>query len=231
MSLISKQAVARNTPAPVGADEPALLIDGLGRRFGQREVLRHVDVSVEQGARLAICGPNGSGKTTILRCITGTVTPTSGRIAVFGHKAGSREARRVIGVSLSQDRSFYLRLSGRENLLFAAGVRGVTRPHAVQRVAAIEEELKLSAILAQRVDRCSTGMVQQLAFARALIGDPAVLLLDEPTRSLDTQAYDRVWAAINARPNVTLVIATHREDDVLRCHRRLDLDVLEPDRD
>ena len=230
MSLISKQEPARQ-PGKARDDESALLIDDLVRRFGRREILRHLDVALEQGERLAVCGPNGSGKTTVLRCITGTVTPTTGRIAVFGQKAGSRGARRLIGVSLSQERSFYLRLSGRENLLFAAGVRGIRRPQAMERVAAIEEELELSTILAQRVDRCSTGMVQQLAFARALIGDPAVLLLDEPTRSLDTQAYDRVWAAIDARPNVTLVIATHREDDVLRCHRRLDLDVLEPDSD
>jgi len=224
-------ASVRATTAPAPPPRESLLIERLGRRFGEREVLRDVDVSLPRGERLAVCGPNGSGKTTILRCITGTVTPTAGRIAVFGHKAGSREARRVIGVSLSQERSFYLRLSGRENLLFAAGVRGIRRLQAIERVAAIEEELELSTVLAQRVDRCSTGMVQQLAFARALIGDPAVLLLDEPTRSLDTQAYDRVWAAIDARSHVTLVIATHREDDVLRCNRRLDLDVLEPDSD
>jgi ABC-type multidrug transport system ATPase subunit len=215
----------------VGGDGPALLIDDLGRRFGGRQVLRHVDVSLERGERLAICGPNGAGKTTILRCITGTVTPTSGRIAVFGHAAGSRDARRVIGVSLSQDRSFYLRLSGRENLLFAAGVRGISRLQAMQRVAAAEEELELTAILARRVDHCSTGMVQQLAFARALIGNPSVLLLDEPTRSLDATAYERIWAAIDARPDLTLLIATHRDDDVLHCHRHLDLDVLEPDSD
>ena len=110
-------------------------------------------------------------------------------------------------------------------------MRGIPRRQAIQRVAAIEEELELSAILAQRVDRCSTGMVQQLAFARALIGDPAVLLLDEPTRSLDTEAFERLWAAIDIRPNLTLVIATHREDDIQRCHQRLDLHVLEPDSD
>ena len=137
----------------------------------------------------------------------------------------------MIGVSLSQDRSFYLRLPGRENLLFAAGVRGIPRRQAIQRVAAIEEELELSAILAQRVDRCSTGMVQQLAFARALIGDPAVLLLDEPTRSLDTEAFERLWAAIDITARSDLVIATHREDDIQRCHQRLDLHVLEPDSD
>jgi ABC-type bacteriocin/lantibiotic exporter with double-glycine peptidase domain len=74
-------------------------------------------------------------------------------------------------------------------------------------------------------------MVQQLAFARALIGDPAVLLLDEPTRSLDAEAYARLWEAVDARSHLTLVVATHRDDDIRRCHRRLDLDALEPHRD
>lgn len=207
------------------------MVERVGRRFGRREVLREVDVVLEEGERLALCGPNGSGKTTLLRCVTGTVTPTSGRIAIFGHPAGSREARRLTGVSLSQDRSFYLRLSGRENLLFAAGVRGVPRSEAARRVAALEEELELSDILSQRVDRCSTGMVQQLAFARALIGEPSALLLDEPTRSLDAHAYERLWSAIEARHDLTILLATHREDDARRCHRRLDLDAFEPDSD
>jgi ABC-type multidrug transport system ATPase subunit len=167
----------------------------------------------------------------VLRCIAGTVTPTAGRITVFSHTAGSRDARRLVGVSLSQERSFYLRLSGRENLLFAAGVRGIPRSEAARRVVALEEELELSAILAERVDRCSTGMVQQLALARALIGNPAVALLDEPTRSLDTQAYDRLWDALDARPHLAVVVATHRDDDVRKCHDRLDLGVPEPDRD
>ena len=131
------------------------------------------------------------------------------------------EARRWTGVSLSQDRSFYLRLSGRNNLLFFAGVRGIRREDAAPMVAALEQELELGAILAKRVDRCSTGMVQQLAFARALIGTPRLLLLDEPTRSLDADATERLWRAVEARPHLAVLIATHRNDDVARCHRRL----------
>jgi ABC-type multidrug transport system ATPase subunit len=227
VSFTTRKAIT----APSAAPGTSLFVEGLGRRFGRREVVRGLDFVLGPGERLALCGPNGSGKTTILRCLAGTVTPTEGRVTILGHVAGSREARRIVGVSLSQERSFYLRLSGRENLLFAAGVRGISRSEAIRRVAALERELELSVILAERVDRCSTGMVQQLAFARALIGDPAVMLLDEPTRSLDAQACDRLWGAIDARPHVTLLIATHRDDDVRRCHRRLDLDVLEPDSD
>jgi ABC-2 type transport system ATP-binding protein len=213
-------------PAPFPSEAPALLIEGLGRSFGPREVVRDLDVSLAPSERLALCGPNGSGKTTILRCIAGTVTPTAGRISVLGYPAGSRDARRVVGVSLSQERSFYLRLSGEDNLLFAAGVRGIDRREAARRVAELTEELELGAILAKRVDRCSTGMVQQLAFARALIGAPRLLLLDEPTKSLDTAATERLWQAVDARPQVALVIATHREDDVARCRRRLDVSCL-----
>ncbi len=93
---------------------------------------------------------------------------------------------------------------------------------------ALEQELELQAILDKRVDRCSTGMIQQLSLARALIGDPAVLLLDEPTRSLDTAAVDRLWQALHARPEAAVLIATHRDDDVTRSDRRLDLHAPEP---
>ena len=113
-------------------------------------------------------------------------------------------------------------MSGRANLLFFAGVHGIGRDEAVAIVESLGEELQLGAILDKRVDRCSTGMVQQLAFARSLLAAPRLLLLDEPTRSLDTEAIERLWQAIASRPSVALLIATHREDDVTRCNRRID---------
>jgi ABC-type multidrug transport system ATPase subunit len=203
--------------------ELVLSVEGLTRRFGDRDVIDRLGLELREGERVAVCGANGSGKTTLLRCIGGTVTPTSGSITVFGHPAGSSDARRGIGVSLSQERSFYLRLSGRDNLLFFAGVHGIGRDQAVRIVRSLEEELELGAILAQRVARCSSGMVQQLGFARALLAMPRLLLLDEPTRSLDTDAIERLWQAVAARPHLALLIATHREDDVARCDARLDL--------
>ena len=200
-----------------------LEVTRLHRRFGEREVLRGLELRLWAGERLAVTGPNGSGKTTLLRCISGTLTPSGGRIEVCGHEAGSLAARRRIGVSLSQERSFYLRLSGRNNLLFFARLRHRRESDARRATEQLIEELELEMIAAERVDRCSTGMVQQLALARALLGSPALLVLDEPTRSLDPGAVERLWGAIDRRPGLTLLIATHRSDDVDRCTDRLDL--------
>ncbi len=132
-----------------------LVLAGVGRRFGSRVVVSAFDLVLRKRDRVAPCGPNGSGKTTILRCAAGTVIPTEGLVLVAGHRAGTLSARRAVGVSLSQDRSFYLRLSGRDNLLFFAGVRGFRRREAKSVVRKLEEELSLSAILEERVARCS----------------------------------------------------------------------------
>jgi ABC-type multidrug transport system ATPase subunit len=203
--------------------EPALEVSGLVRRFGEREVLSGVDLVLAPGERLAVTGPNGSGKTTLLRCISGMLTATAGRVRVCGQPAGSLQARRRLGISLSQERSFYLRLSGRDNLRFFARLRYRSEPSAKRAVEELVEELEIGEIAAQRVDRCSTGMVQQLALARALLGAPSLLALDEPTRSLDEGAVERLWAAMDRRSDTALLIATHRSDDVTHCHDRLDL--------
>ena len=205
------------------ADASATLkIDGLRRSFGDREVVRSLTLEAEPGARIALFGPNGSGKTTLLRCVAGTLTPSGGSISVGGHPAGSMGARRLLGASMAQERSFYLRLTGRANLLFFARLRHARERDAVRDVGALEEELELRDIAAERVDRCSTGMVQQLALARALIGRPSLLLLDEPTRSLDRDARARIWGALDRRPGVTVMLASHLDEDVDRCGTRID---------
>jgi ABC-type multidrug transport system ATPase subunit len=196
---------------------PVLRVDGLSRRFGAAEVVKSFDLTLEPGERVALRGPNGSGKTTALRCIAGSLAPTRGEITIGGHRAGSIEARRLLGVSFSQERSFYQRLSGRANLLFFARLRSPSEREARTCVRVLEEELELSTIAPKRVDSCSTGMLQQLAFARALLGDPALLLLDEPTRSLDKEAVERLWAALDRRRTTAVLIATHRPEDIARC--------------
>jgi ABC-type multidrug transport system ATPase subunit len=199
-------------------------ISALERRFGDREVIGGLDLEIPPGKRIALRGPNGSGKSTVLRCVAGTVTPSAGEVRVGGHRAGTFAARSLIGVSLSQERAFDLRLSGRQNLLFFARLR-LGRERAARRaVDAIVEELELDQVAATWVARSSTGMVQQLAFARALIGDPPCILLDEPTRSLDAEARERLWQALDRRAAAAILLATHRDDDLAYCDETIGLD-------
>lgn len=200
-----------------------LVVRALNRRFEKHEVVRRLDFTLSRGERMALRGPNGSGKSTVLRCIAGTLSPSAGSALVGGHRAGSRDARRLMGVSFSQERSFYLRLTGRKNLRFFASLRGLGPQAAARAVAGLEEELELGKILAERADRCSTGMILQLAFARALLGEPALLVLDEPTRSLDKDASKRLWAAIERRPETAVIIATHLDHDVTHCDSSIEL--------
>lgn len=206
-----------------GPQAPILELERLNRRFGAKHVVESLSVSVKRGERVALWGENGSGKTTVLRCVAGTLTPTGGSISIAGFAAGSRQARQLLGTSLGQERSFYLRLSGHANLLFFARMRHRTEREAARAVESLEDELELSAIAAERGDRCSAGMLQQLALARALLGDPPLLLLDEPTRSLDRSAVGRLWGALDRRPGTALVIATHNPEDIEHCEARIDL--------
>jgi ABC-2 type transport system ATP-binding protein len=199
-----------------------LELTAVTRTFAGRRVLGPVDLELGPGERLALTGPNGSGKSTLLRCIAGTLAPSAGTLTVGGARAGTRLAREQIGASFSQERSFYQRLTGRENLLTFACLRAPVG-HARAQVDGLITELDLQRIAAMRMDRCSTGMVQQLALARALLGAPGLLLLDEPTRSLDDAAIERLWAALGRRPSLALIIATHRDEDIECCDRHLAL--------
>jgi ABC-type multidrug transport system ATPase subunit len=123
---------------------------------------------------------------------------------------------------MAQERSFYLRLTGHDNLLFFARLRHRRERDAIRDVEAVEDELDLHEIKAERIGQCSTGMVQQLALGRALLGAPSLLLLDEPTRSLDREARGRIWAALDRRPGAAVLLASHLDEDVERCGTRVD---------
>jgi ABC-2 type transport system ATP-binding protein len=219
---VSASAARPESAALAVRSRPVLTVAGLVRRFGSHEVVRDLDLSLEPGQRVALWGPNGSGKSTVLRCVAGTLLPSEGEVRVCGHEAGSLEARALVGASLSQERSFDMRLTGHLNLLFFARLRFANDRRAAKEVAAVEEELELQAIAAERVNRASSGMIQQIALARALLGDPALVLLDEPTRSLDADARHRLWNALQRRTRTSVLVATHLEEDVSRCDGRVD---------
>ncbi len=214
---------ATKIPSELPAGDAAIpvRIRGAARRFGARVVFTGLDLDLASGERLFLKGANGSGKTTLLRCLAGTLGLQAGSIAIAGFPAGSRGARARVGLCLNPEQALYSRLSGHDNLMFAA--RLAVAPNDISdAVDLVEREMGITEFADNKVKLYSSGMRSRVAIARALLGRPGLLLLDEPTRSLDRDARDRLWAAL-AHRNVACVIASHHDSDRTRCDSELDL--------
>ena len=168
-----------------------------------------------------VSGGNGSGKTTLLRCLAGTLQLSAGSIEIDGFPPGSRHARAGLGLCLNPEAALYSRLSGHDNLMFAARLT-VPACDVAEAVELVEDDMGISDFAAVRVQQYSSGMRARVAIARALLGRPRLLVLDEPTRSLDQDARDRLWAALERR-DVTCVLASHHRTDRDRCDTELDM--------
>jgi heme ABC exporter ATP-binding subunit CcmA len=171
------------------AQGTAILARRLSKEFGNRWVLRAIDLDVAAGESLALTGANGSGKTTLLRCLASLVRPTEGEVRWFGRPAtGDPAVRRLVGMVAHESR-LYPHLSLRENLIFAARMCGVRR--AAVRADALLERVGLTPRAGSLPRQVSQGMRQRVAVARALVHEPRILLLDEPFSGLD--AAGREW--------------------------------------
>ena len=208
-----RDAAARDVaPREAVVDQPEIRVEGLGKAFGRREVLRDVSFSVPRGGFLTLFGPNGAGKTTTLRLVATLLRPSSGSIAVAGHELRDdpQPVRRAIGF-ISHNPLLYRDLTAQENLRFYADMYGVADP--ARRVADLLERVELSH---RRYDLASTfskGMLQRLAIARALLHRPRVLLLDEPHSGLDPHAVDILDGLLaEIRAEHTFVMTTHDLD-------------------
>ncbi len=172
-----------------------------------------VNLSVPAGSVLAILGPNGAGKTTLIRLLAGLALPSAGDAKIYGLDVIQEEgrARGLVGVSLGDDRSLYARLSGRRNLEFFAALHGLSRHEARQHIDELGNVLEIP--LDQSIQQSSSGIRQRILIARALLHDPAVLLLDEPTKSLDPASAQGLRGFIRERLarhlGKTVIIATH----------------------
>ncbi|HTR25959.1 MAG TPA: ABC transporter ATP-binding protein [Terriglobales bacterium] len=190
------------------------LFNWVGReRTGETVALDNVSFSAAQGEVVALLGPNGSGKTTTLKLISTMLLADAGVVSVGGFDAqhDGNKVRRQVGIAVANERSFFPRLSARENLDFFAALDEVSRPARPKRIEDVLREVGLEEQADTLVMKFSSGMYQRLGLARALIKQPAVLVLDEPTRSLDASATAHFWTAIRAlaRQNTTVFVATH----------------------
>jgi ABC-2 type transport system ATP-binding protein len=185
-----------------------------------REVraLEGVTLDVEPGEVFGVMGPNGAGKTTLLKVLSTLILPSSGSARVNGSDLvqGAHAVRRSVGIATGEERGFYWRLTGMENLEFFAGLRGVAPHEARERASEALEMVDLLPRAMDPVIRYTTGMRQRLSLARALLARPRVLLLDEPTRSLDPMAAQAVQGLVRrlaTEDHITVMIATHNLEE------------------
>ncbi|MEP6919785.1 MAG: ABC transporter ATP-binding protein [bacterium] len=184
------------------------------------EALRDVSLNVRRGEIFGLIGRNGAGKTTLTKIIATLVQPTSGTVTVNGFDSvnDDEHVRSQVGLAGAEERSFYWRLTPEENLIFFARLYGLRDRQARQRIAALFELLGLEDAARRRFGELSTGNKQRLAVARALLAEPPVLLLDEPTRSLDPLAASQMREMITSlgqqNPPVTILFTSHNLAEV-----------------
>lgn len=178
-------------------------------------VLRNISFSVKRGELFGLLGPNGAGKTTITKILSALLYPTSGTVRIKGYSVTTNESkiRRIIGCVIGEERSFYWRLTGRQNLHFFAALNNFEPARAKKRIDEIVEMVGLNENIDRVFQHYSSGMKQRLAIARALLADPDILILDEPTRNLDPFAKIQIRRLmknlVKGVKNKTVVMATN----------------------
>lgn len=201
------------------SDTPAIAVRGLTKKFGGRTVVDNFDLTVMPGRICGFLGPNGSGKTTTLRMICGLIIPDAGQGEVLGLDLLTRRSaiKAQIGY-MTQKFGLFGDLTIRENLEFIARVYGLDDRD--RRVSDALEKLGLASRADQMAGKLSGGWKQRLALAAAVLHEPKILLLDEPTAGVDPQARREFWDQIHslAREGMTVLVSTHYMDEAERCH-------------
>ncbi len=201
-----------------GAGSPAIAVAGLAKRYGEVVAVDGLSFTVARGSTTGLLGANGAGKTTTIAMLLGLLAASEGRIEVLGHRIPA-ERYAVLGrMSFSSPYvDLPMRLTVRQNLTVFAGLYGVLRPRA--RIEALAEVLDVAAFLDRPTGRLSAGQKTRVLLAKALLNRPELMLLDEPTASLDPDTADRlrgVLEAYRAESGATILLASHNMGEVER---------------
>ena len=201
--------------------ETILVAEGIFRDYGCLHALNGINLRVEEGEFIAIIGPNGAGKSSLLKIFTSLLSPTKGTLQIFGTKGNDREdVQDRIGM-LSHDTFLYDNLTARENLLFFGKLYGMEHAALAERCDYLIRKVGLWKRAEDPVKNFSRGMKQRLSFARAIIHDPSLLLLDEPYTGLDMNASSLMENLLMENPAVTKIMVTHDLDKAFRLCSRL----------
>lgn len=200
----------------------AVQANRLTRLFGHKAAVSALDLNIERATIYGLIGPNGSGKTTAMRMLTGLLTPSDGTAEVLGLTLpkDAEHLKRRIGY-MTQTFSHYRDLTVLENLRFAADIYGLGRSDRKRRIASLIDVYSLGEISGQLAGSLSGGQRQRLALAAATVHEPDLLFLDEPTSAVDPESRRNFWEQLFdlIDTGVTIVVSTHFMDEAERCHK------------
>src|SRR5690606_35142621 len=202
-----------------------IVIKDVKKRFGETVALAGIDLHVERGEIFSLLGPNGAGKTTLLRILTTLLRPDQGeaRVAGFSVITEPDEVRRRIGVTF-QEHALDPNLTGREVLLDSGALHGLSRARVLQRMDDLAAIINMEEALDRRVKTYSGGMKRRLELARALLPEPEILFLDEPTQGLDPQNRRALWdhlEGLSRDVGITIFLTTHYMEEAEHLSHRV----------
>jgi len=189
-------------------NSPVIDVRSISYAYGKQKAVDDISFSIAKGEVFGFLGPNGAGKSTTIKMLTGQLIPQSGSISILGYpvKGHSSEVHRRMGVCF-EEKNLYPQMSAEENLVFFAGLFGIRKPNIME----LLKQVDLHGRARDRVSSYSKGMRQRLMIARALINDPEVLFLDEPTDGLDPVSAQTIRHIIHRKANegTTVLLTTH----------------------
>lgn len=214
--VLSPRQVVNNTT-------PAIEIVDLCKSFGSFKAVDHLSLTVQQGEIFGLLGPNGSGKTTTINMISGLTVPTNGEVRVLGHdvRRNARKVRQVLG-AVPQETALYEELTAWANMDFHADIFGTPRKEKKERITKVLELVQLIDRKDSRVGTFSGGMKRRLALGRALLHDPQLVYLDEPTLGVDVQARRVIWdyiLSLRDQGKTILITTNYLEEAQALCER------------
>ena len=199
--------------------DSTIKVEQVNKSFGKKPVLNNVNLTIPKGQLFGLIGPSGAGKTTLVKMIVGMEKSDTGSIHVLGRKMPNLKLLQEIGY-MAQSDALYVELTGEENLKFFASLYKLNKEEQKRRITYAADLVNLTPDLKKRVAAYSGGMKRRLSLAIALIQDPKILILDEPTVGIDPELKLSIWAELLRLKNEeekTIIVTTHVMDEAVKC--------------